>query len=203
MHGVLGGQVVEDLLGDLLLALGEGEGQLGVEGVEQAVRPRACAPRRAAAVGGRRRASATWRTNASSHFRRSRASAMSALVCGRWIFAAPRGAGEAAARAQRRRAAGRGLQGAGQHGVDGLGDLPGLQLLAGRVDRDELARRTRRRPRRRRPVSSSYSGWASCSLRLKTETLPANIARRAGQQLLCGLWTPLPKKTSGAGRCRR
>lgn len=34
----------------------------------------------------RRRASATWRTNASSHFSRARASAMSALVWGRWIF---------------------------------------------------------------------------------------------------------------------
>lgn len=36
VHGVLGRQVVEDLAGDLRLALGEGEGQLGVEGVEQA-----------------------------------------------------------------------------------------------------------------------------------------------------------------------
>lgn len=35
VHRVLGRQVVEDLLGDLLLALGEGERQLGVECVEQ------------------------------------------------------------------------------------------------------------------------------------------------------------------------
>ncbi|CAM5661190.1 hypothetical protein SGRIM128S_09003 [Streptomyces griseomycini] len=34
----------------------------------------------------RRRARATWRTKASSHLRRARASSMSALVCGRWIF---------------------------------------------------------------------------------------------------------------------
>lgn len=35
VHRVLGREVVEDLPGDLLLALGEGEGQFGVEGVEQ------------------------------------------------------------------------------------------------------------------------------------------------------------------------
>lgn len=38
VHRVLGGEVVEDLLGDLLLALGEGEGQLRVEGGQQPVR---------------------------------------------------------------------------------------------------------------------------------------------------------------------
>lgn len=37
VHRMLRGQVVEDLLGDLQLALGEGEGQLGVEGGQQAV----------------------------------------------------------------------------------------------------------------------------------------------------------------------
>ena len=36
VHRVLRGEVVEDLPGDLLLALGEGEGQLRVEGVEEA-----------------------------------------------------------------------------------------------------------------------------------------------------------------------
>lgn len=41
----------------------------------------------------RRRARATWRTNASSHFRRARASSMSALVCGRWILRRASGSG--------------------------------------------------------------------------------------------------------------
>lgn len=36
VHGVAGREVVEDLLRDGLLALGEGEGQCGVEGVEEA-----------------------------------------------------------------------------------------------------------------------------------------------------------------------
>ncbi len=37
MHRVVGGEVVEDLAGDPLLALGEGEGEPVVEGGEQAV----------------------------------------------------------------------------------------------------------------------------------------------------------------------
>jgi hypothetical protein len=45
--------------------------------------------------------------------------------------------GEPAALAQARRQRVDGLLGAGQHRVDGLGDPPRVQLLAGRVDRQQ------------------------------------------------------------------
>lgn len=87
VHGVFGGQVVEDLLRYGLLALGEGEGQFRVEGVEQAAGDRPARDGRELGVRvPHGRARATWRTKASSHFRRWRASSMSALVPGRWIF---------------------------------------------------------------------------------------------------------------------
>ncbi len=51
VHRVFRRQVVEDLLGDLLLALGEGEGEFGVEGGEQAVRGRSAGHRGELGVG--------------------------------------------------------------------------------------------------------------------------------------------------------
>ena len=70
---------------------------------------------------------------------------------------------EAAALAQRRRQRVDGLPGAGQHRVDRLGDLPGLQLLAGRVDRDAAApakASTASVARRPRPAARTRGGRA-------------------------------------------
>ncbi len=144
----------------------------------------------------RRRARATWRTNASSHLSRSRAAAMSALVRGRWMRW--RASGRSARPRPSRRAAGSGSTASWTRGRTASTALAIFQdsslVVAGyRGMRAPAQASTAGSPS---PRSGSYAGWASWSLRLNSDTLPANIARVPGRSSLWGLWTPLPKKTS-------
>ena len=94
---------------------------------------------------------------------------------------------QAAALAQGVRQGVDGLLGARQDRLDRLGDLPGLQLGGGGVEGDQGAGPGVDRLGSSSPRSNSYAGWASWRRRLKTETLPANIARVPGRSSLWGL----------------
>ncbi len=141
VHGVFGGQVVEDLLRDGLLALGEGEGELGVEGVEQAAGSGAARDGRELGVG----VPAAGQRDLEDEGLVPLQPLPGVVDVG--LGARPvdlqQGLGEgdqSAALAQCVRQRVHGLMGAGQYGVHAFGDLPGLQLGAGRVDRDQLVR---------------------------------------------------------------
>ena len=139
VHRVFGRQVAEDLPGDLLLAFGEGEGQLGVEGVEQAAGDGSAGHRGELGVG----VTAAGECDLEDE----------GLVPAQPV---PRGGDvrlglravdpeqrlrqrdESASLAQRLGQRVHRVLRAGQDGVDGLGDPPGVELLAGRVDRQQL-----------------------------------------------------------------
>lgn len=155
-----------------------------------------------------RRASATWRTKASSHFSRSRASAMSALVCGRWTFSSASGSGanprpRAAPHGQRVD----GLLRAGQHRVDGLGDPPRVELLAGRVDRQQPPGEGVHRLRGLvgvRGVEQLVRGVGELHLPVEDGDLAREHRPAAGQQLLVRLvHTVAEEDQLEAGRGRR
>ncbi len=139
VHGVAGGQVVEDLAADALLAVGEGERQFGVEGVEQSVGLQR--PRDGGELGF---------GQAPAGQRDLEDECLVPLEAGAGVGDIGLGArpvdrvqriGEReqiAAFAQRVGQRVDGVLGAGQYRVHGLGDLPGGHLLTGRVDRHEL-----------------------------------------------------------------
>lgn len=138
MHRVLGGQVVEDLLADLLLALGEGEGQLGVEGVQQAVRDGAAGGGGQLGVGVPAAGQGDLEDERlvplepgpgilDVRLRLRAVHLQQGLGQRGEAPALAQGGGQRVHRVLR----------AGQHGVDGLGDPPGVELLAGGVDRQQ------------------------------------------------------------------
>ncbi len=138
VHGVLGGEVVEDLPGDLLLALGEGEGQAVVEGREEAVRLRCARHGRELAVGVPAAGQGDLEDEGLVPLQAG--ARIGHIGPGVRAVDLEEGLGEgdqAAALAQGGRQRVEGLLGAGQDRLDGLADLPGLQLGGGRVEGDQ------------------------------------------------------------------
>ncbi|GAA2935181.1 hypothetical protein GCM10020221_33690 [Streptomyces thioluteus] len=168
VHGVFGGQVVEDLGGDRALAVGEGEGQPGVEGVEEAVGHGLAGHGGQLGVG----VPAAGQGDLEDERLVPLQPVPGGLDVGLGTRAVDlaegvRQLGQAPALAQRGRQRidealpAVGLE-VGQQHVHGLADLPGLDLLAGGVERQRPARETppRRRPRCRGPAARSRGGAA-------------------------------------------
>ncbi len=140
VHGVLGRQIVEDLPADLLLAVGEREGQLGVEGIEDAARHQGPGDRGELGLG--------HAAPGECDLEDERLVPLQPVprggdvgLGGRTVDLEQR-LGERdqfPALAERFGQRIDGVLRAGQHRVDRLGDLPGRHLLASRIDRQQLA----------------------------------------------------------------
>lgn len=140
VHGVGGGEVVEDLAGDLLLALGEGEGEAVAEGREEAVR--AGDAGHGGQVGLGVPAAGQGDLEDEGLVPLQAGAGVGDVGLGVRPVDLEQGLGEreqAAAGAQGVRERVEGLLGAGQHRLDRLADLPGLQFGGRGVDRDQGA----------------------------------------------------------------
>lgn len=140
VHRMLGGQVVEDLPGDLLLTLGEGEGEAGVEGGEEAVGGGTAGDGGKLCVG----VTAAGEGDLEDEGLVPLEAVAGAVPVRLGVGPVDLQEGfwqryQASALAQRLGQGVHGLLRARQDRLDGLGDLPGLHLGGGRVDRDEGA----------------------------------------------------------------
>ncbi len=138
VHGVFGGEAGEDLVGDLPLALGEGEGEPGVEGGEEAVGQRTAGDGGQLGVG----VPAAGEGGLQDEGLVPLQARAGVLDVGLGVRAVDlqQGLGErdeAAVGAQGVRERVERLLGAGQDRLERLADLPGLHLRGGGVDRDE------------------------------------------------------------------
>ena len=158
----------------------------------------AAAPPSTPAASWRRSASTTWSTNASSHFSRAGGPPGVGPV-GRAVDPAQRVGqpGQAVPVPQGRGQRVLGIVKRVQREPHRVGDLPGGDVLAGRVDRDQLGRELGRAGpgARRCPAARTRGGRAAASR--KVDTCPENSPRTPGRSSFSRQsWRPRPKKVS-------